>query len=295
MILLSSIGDSKALSESDGVGWDGNSANNMQMWHMRGSGRMVSRQWCSTRIWHAVCVQRASCLEQSGVLLMSNMGVRWRFWKSNEIDDQSASNDTLCTYVTSAGWWSVRWWSHIALGKVIPLWLWPRAYISVIVCVCVRACAYITSLARFRILSQETCKVRLNFAAYLSESFRNREAIKAIKDGSQAFATGLKSTALIRRPPLKVLNHFKSNQVPNRSTYIAGRGCSLSGLSSVQPAFRICDVPVPLRFLSTCLFCLAQLFEAAHTCLWQACPGAMIFTPVHIYNALTDAGRNVET
>jgi len=171
-------------------------------------------------------------------------------------------------------------------------------------CVCVRACAYITSLARFRIfmpkppdrlLSQETCKVRLNFAAYLSESFRNREAIKAIKDGSQTFATGLKSTALICRTPLKVLNHFKSNQVPNRSTYIAGRGCSLSGLSSVQPAFRICDVPVPLRFLSTCLFCLAQLFEAAHTCLWQACPGAMIFTPVHIYNALTDAGRNVET
>ena len=138
MILLSSIGDSKALSESDRVGWDGNSANNMQMWHMRGSGRMVSRQWCSTRIWHAVCVQRASCLEQSGVLLMSNMGVRWRFWKSNEIDDQSASNDTLCTYVTSAGWWSVRWWSHIALGKVIPLWLWPRAYISVIVCLCAR-------------------------------------------------------------------------------------------------------------------------------------------------------------
>ena len=66
---------------------------------MRGSGRMVSRQWCSTRIWHAVCVQRASCLEQSGVLLMSNMGVRWRFWKSNEIDDQSASNDTLCIFM----------------------------------------------------------------------------------------------------------------------------------------------------------------------------------------------------
>lgn len=170
-------------------------------------------------------------------------------------------------------------------------------------CVCVRACAYITSLARFRIfmpkppdrlLSQETCKVRLNFAAYLSEGFRNREAIKAIKDGSQAFATGVKSTAPIRRTPLKVLNHFKSiNQVLNRSTYIARRGCSLSGLSSVQPAFRICDVSVPLRFLSTSLFCLAQLFEAAHTCL--SCPGAMIFTPVHIYNAFTDAGRNVET
>ena len=93
-------------------------------------------------------------------------------------------------------------------------------------CVCVCACAYIfgpISDSHVRTarqpLSQETCKVRLNFAAYLSEGFRNREAIKAIKDGSQAFATGLKSTAPIRRTPLKVLNHLKSvNQALNRST-----------------------------------------------------------------------------
>lgn len=35
-------------------------------------------------------------------------------------------------------------------------------------------------------LALETCKVRLNFAAYLSESFRNREAIKAIKEAQES-------------------------------------------------------------------------------------------------------------
>ena len=30
--------------------------------------------------------------------------------------------------------------------------------------------------------TEEACKVRLNFAAYLSEGFRNREAMKVIKD-----------------------------------------------------------------------------------------------------------------
>lgn len=35
-------------------------------------------------------------------------------------------------------------------------------------------------------LALETCKVRLNFAAYLSEGFRNREAIKAIKEAQES-------------------------------------------------------------------------------------------------------------
>lgn len=30
--------------------------------------------------------------------------------------------------------------------------------------------------------TEEACKVRLNFAAYLSEGYRNREAVKVIKD-----------------------------------------------------------------------------------------------------------------
>ena len=30
--------------------------------------------------------------------------------------------------------------------------------------------------------TKEACKVRLNFAAYLSEGYRNREAVKVIKD-----------------------------------------------------------------------------------------------------------------
>ena len=30
--------------------------------------------------------------------------------------------------------------------------------------------------------AEEACKVRLNFAAYLSEGYRNREAVKVIKD-----------------------------------------------------------------------------------------------------------------
>lgn len=35
------------------------------------------------------------------------------------------------------------------------------------------------------VYTEEACKVRLNFAAYLSEGYRNREAVKVIKDSQR--------------------------------------------------------------------------------------------------------------